>query len=360
MNMNILEVSNALKHVHNNLDAGNQWIRAGLGLAAMSELERAQVWKTLSSHTLALDQPKAAVVLSQYRTLYKAALKRWTTPQTEQNHTDAVVRVDENAEEVLTEYKGVVQRYSDLVNKITRSGDSSDEAVIVLRHVLDDTLLVDHLKAGVADALKEIVLKQDEILKTQNEMKATLQDINEKTGIGKIGNLILDDKTLRRQPSLRDIHDKISGLSGDIARLESETKALQTALSAFPKDISEFQQKLHTLDTATSFQEEMKRFEKLLKQGPYNQQFLQWKSHFAEFESEMEKMTSTVKRLASEAAKDADAANTAHHVAEEQVRYIQAMQDKLSGESTSTNPRVRRNARGEEFTTPEPIDVSRL
>ena len=68
-------MSKALRHVHNQLDVEKQWVRAIGGLAPMTHLQRAQVWADLSSHTLIMDAQRAPVVLSQYKALYKAALK---------------------------------------------------------------------------------------------------------------------------------------------------------------------------------------------------------------------------------------------------------------------------------------------
>jgi hypothetical protein len=73
--MSVRDVSSALKHVHNNLDVDTQWQRARSGLAEMTDLERAQVWTALSSLTLSLDDKTTPVVFSQYKALYKAAMK---------------------------------------------------------------------------------------------------------------------------------------------------------------------------------------------------------------------------------------------------------------------------------------------
>ena len=68
-----MEVSKALRHVYNNVDTDNQWSRAITCLRAMSHLQVAQAWKEIAHSCQHGDNP--VIVLSQYKMLFKRALK---------------------------------------------------------------------------------------------------------------------------------------------------------------------------------------------------------------------------------------------------------------------------------------------
>jgi septal ring factor EnvC (AmiA/AmiB activator) len=68
-----MDVSRALRHVHEDIDTENQWARAVRGLQGMSNMELALVWRELAD--AALGREEVVVLLSQYKMIFKLAVR---------------------------------------------------------------------------------------------------------------------------------------------------------------------------------------------------------------------------------------------------------------------------------------------
>ncbi len=171
LNMSVRDVSNALRHVHNNLDVDTQWRRAKSGLAEMTDLERVQVWTALSSHTLSMDEKTAPVVFSQYKTLYKAALKK--TPDTCQ----VKLHESEDATVMLDEYKQCLEKYQGFLTPLVDiRRDGKDQIIINVNEVIGNSTLLTDMKKQIQDtldkAIKDLASEAD-----ITQLKATLASI---------------------------------------------------------------------------------------------------------------------------------------------------------------------------------------
>ena len=69
--MSISEVAKSLEYVSQDRDSERQWKKVIEGLKQMTRMQHAQVWKALSAKA----EPDKLVLLSQYKVLYKAAIK---------------------------------------------------------------------------------------------------------------------------------------------------------------------------------------------------------------------------------------------------------------------------------------------
>ena len=246
--MNILAVSNALQHVHNNLDVENQWRRARVGLANMTDLERAQVWKALSSQTLTLEQHKAAVVFSQYKTLYKAALKNGAT----ETMTCCAARGTDDAMAVLKEYRDQLLIYYQFMQsfQIKETDESNTELIVEVNKVINNAALMVDVKTEIKTILeaavgnlaktvdlKPVIEKEDQILtklellvqghETQTEIKNEIQ-----TQIAAVNTLI----------------------AGDMQGLNQQVNDLKLTIMKDLKDIIEVGMSRITEDTNTGFE----------------------------------------------------------------------------------------------------------
>jgi hypothetical protein len=203
--MSVLDVSNALRHVHNNLEIETQWKRATDGLKRMDALQRAQVWTTLSSHTLNMEQPRAMVVFSQYKALFKAALKsddeetqsqcceckcdgsQPTGGDNQQLMLDIkeVIKKSEfmgevriKFENILDEYREKLQEYHMFLTALKTTVDRDGDANLILeiKNIINSSqLLVDMkaqiraiLEASTRDtaknaAIQQMISKQDQL-----------------------------------------------------------------------------------------------------------------------------------------------------------------------------------------------------
>ena len=65
----------ALRHVHHLREPERQWIRAVTALKSMTELEKVHAWQLFSSDNLKLEAPSAVIMHSQYKMLFKAAVR---------------------------------------------------------------------------------------------------------------------------------------------------------------------------------------------------------------------------------------------------------------------------------------------
>ena len=246
--MNILAVSNALQHVHNNLDVENQWRRARVGLANMTDLERAQLWKALSSQTLTLEQHKAAVVFSQYKTLYKAALKNGAT----ETMTCCAARGTDDAMAVLKEYRDQLLIYYQFMQsfQIKETDESNTELIVEVNKVINNAALMVDVKTEIKTILeaavgnmdktvdlKPVIEKEDQILtklellvqghETQTEIKNEIQ-----TQIAAVNTLI----------------------AGDMQGLNQQVNDLKLTIMKDLKDIIEVGMSRITEDTNTGFE----------------------------------------------------------------------------------------------------------
>jgi hypothetical protein len=294
--MSVRDVSNALKHVHNNLDVDTQWRRARSGLAEMTDLERAQVWTVLSSLTLILDEKTAPVIFSQYKALYKAAMKSVEEKQemvqccctgreggSAMNHKESGVDGKEHPGGI--EYKDqergsalypieMLDKYEKLLGKYQFSIDSfqgmqregEKQLILNVQQIINQSELwgemkkqiKDTLDKGVGDLIKEINTSETKtalvsseaslttISSTVEELKAKIEELASKLGNTNLGTLATEvneasRKTAAMQESHAELLDAMERIKDAMANHTIERVSLKStmdSLADMAKDIS--------------------------------------------------------------------------------------------------------------------------
>jgi hypothetical protein len=197
--MSVVDVSKALRHVHNQLDVEKQWVRAIGGLAPMTHLQRAQVWADLSSHTLSMDAQRAPVVLSQYKALYKAALKEIDARR---GGGGGVCDESEGAVwDMLKEYKKALETFKLLA--LTIQDTSSGRQVVDMGNNAGNPISTELMK-NVMEKLEALAIRVTQ-----------LQD----------GNLSIAQLILDHQASISAIKSKLEAVA---AQTEESVKVQET------------------------------------------------------------------------------------------------------------------------------------
>ena len=109
-----MEASTALRHVHNSLDTESQWRRAVKALRASTALERTQAWTLFSSDNQKLESPAALIAHSQYKMLFKSALKEALGEE-----VGTCVTVGNEDMEMLNEYREELQSFRKFLSYYT-------------------------------------------------------------------------------------------------------------------------------------------------------------------------------------------------------------------------------------------------
>jgi hypothetical protein len=299
--MSVQEVFNALRHVHGNLDTDKQWQRARDGLTHMTKLKRAQVWISLSSHTLTMDSPTAPVILSQYKALYKAALKsleenndvcearcecgnvpdggggNTMTPSKDilTTHTNALTTTNGSdipqLKEVLTSIQAnakaneanatmlnrmerVLQEYQSFLSELDIRKNDDTSLVLHVQRVINESGLLSELKKNIRDILTESTIQATKaneaslttISSTLEELKAKIEELASKLGNTNLGTLATEvneasRKTAAMQESHAGLLDAMERIKDAMANHTIERVALKStmdSLADMAKDIS--------------------------------------------------------------------------------------------------------------------------
>lgn len=276
--MSVRDVSNALKHVHNSIDVDTQWHRATDGLARMSDLERAQVWASLSSHTLSMDERTAPVAFSQLKTLYKAALKKGVKKDELPQQccggcsTGPVeMHANDDSLKLLNEYKQCLETYQGFLTPLVDlRREGRDQIVMIVQEVIGNSALLADMKKQIQDTLdktvKDLARQADMMelktvltsIQTEKAKETTLGKINEILAAmqgrmdmltSKVGNSnlgVLAEQVLTGNTRIQTLETSHKKLSEEIDKLFSsirthttETRKLQTEFVASNQNIAD-------------------------------------------------------------------------------------------------------------------------
>jgi FtsZ-binding cell division protein ZapB len=225
--MSVIDVSKALRHVHNQLDVEKQWLRAISGLAPMTHLQRAQVWADLSSHTLGMDAQKAPVVLSQYKALYKAALKT-VDAQLHAHSGGGEGTCDGAVWEMLEEYKEALELFKmEAVTMQHEIGEGGERVVKVVsgggRSAEDIKKVVENVITEQLKALRVLIeARLDSLTSGKLGIDAGTSD-QFKTCLDAVNGL---------ETRMKELATKVESVALSHARQESVEGLLDTARSA--------------------------------------------------------------------------------------------------------------------------------
>jgi len=204
----------------------------------MTELEKAQVWTALSEHTLSMDERKAPVVFSQYRTLYKAALKSGVK---EEEPTLCVVGgmgvgvgyQDTSATKLLEEYKECLERYQSIITPIVdMRREGKDQIVLIVQELISNsTLLTDmkkQIKETINTATKDLAKEAG-----MTQIKAALASIQAEkateTSIGKIGDTLAAMQTKLEMLSSKLGNSTLGALAEQVNSGSERIKAMEAS-----------------------------------------------------------------------------------------------------------------------------------
>jgi hypothetical protein len=260
--MSVIDVSKALRHVHNQLDVEKQWLRATSGLAPMTHLQRAQVWADLSSHTLSMDAQKAPVVLSQYKALYKAALKT-VDAQLHVHSGDGEGVCDGAVWEMLEEYKDALELFKmEAVTMQHEIGEGGERVVRVvsggggsaegLKKVVEKVMWehTRNLTKTIEDLIHGFLLKQDKIEIGIEKILPTLESFNK--GNLEVSSDVLTKyyaSTLELQGKMNKLQDiVISSTSKQVEDFKKFDDYIKSTMGAF-QNVTQFDSKLGGLLT---------------------------------------------------------------------------------------------------------------
>ena len=212
------------------METEKQWKRAVVALKEASELDRATAWKLFSSDTLEKDSSVAIIMLSQYKALFKNALKEALksdivhVPCTQCSDN---VR-DTDAFDLLKEYKDELQEYVNFLSWFTINIKPRDEDGHEIVYELSRT----HAITPPADQT------------TISELKESLERI-----------LTQSSATLEQKLSeINELKDQISSTTGSIAAIAESSAALARATATQPvtSKLAELESKLSETNGAIS------------------------------------------------------------------------------------------------------------
>jgi hypothetical protein len=180
-----MEVCVALRHVFNTLDTQNQWKRAVDALRGMTELERAQAWKLFSADNLKLESPGALIVHSQYKALFKAAVREAAKCEI---FVDVPLHCDtDDTTELLREYRARLDEFAELLagfsyfyRKDSPDNDTDTPAVTDPNHNAQTVIYHAHTRDHIS--LSDVL---SELRKTGNEQNKKISELLEIVQTGK-------------------------------------------------------------------------------------------------------------------------------------------------------------------------------
>jgi len=174
-----MEACIALRHVFNTLDTQKQWKRAVDALRGMTELERAQAWKLFSADNLKLESPAALIVHSQYKALFKAAVREAAKSEI---FIDAPLHCDtDDTTELLREYRARLDEFAELLagfnyfyRKDSPDNDTDTLAVTDSNHNAQTVIYHAHTRDQIS--LSDVL---SELRKTGNEQNKKISELLE-------------------------------------------------------------------------------------------------------------------------------------------------------------------------------------
>jgi hypothetical protein len=238
-----MEVCVALRHVYNKLDTNNQWKRAVDALRSMTELEKAQAWKSFSADNLKLESSSALIVHSQYKALFKAAIREAAKNEF---FLDMPLHCDTNdAAELLKDYRTRLDEFAELLagfnyfyrkdspdhatDTVTDPGHSA-QTVSYYAHTGDQISLSNTLselqKNGKEQ--KEKMSELLEIIRTEKRPQSPLQS----TALSRLESAIGDvqARLLQHETSLNEITGSMDRLKELAKSIPDETTRKQEQL----------------------------------------------------------------------------------------------------------------------------------
>ena len=248
--MSVIDVSKALQHVHNQLEVEKQWLRAIRGLAPMTHLQRAQVWADLSSHTLSIDTQRAPVVLSQYKALYKAALKAVDVlrKESEGGYDTSGTEVWDLLKEyrrVLEVFKAASLMTEEVLDegsvRVARVSPGGDVSVDGIKNAVGKEMAA--LTQNLTMTIEKLV---ERFLTGQETLEREVHEILLKTQIQSTGQLEVNVST---NDALKKYHTETIKLQ---ERMESLTNTVKTMMELQTNQLQGIQNRLELSTTAAS------------------------------------------------------------------------------------------------------------
>jgi hypothetical protein len=254
-----MEVSNALRHVYNSIDTQKQWRRAVDGLRAMTEQERAYVWKLFSSDNLKLESPAALIIHSQYKALFKSAVRE----AKEDDIHACSDRTDNNTMELLKEYR----------ERLDEALGSQPSTPGLQAHALKQQGGADDLKAAVDDLRADVTGMWEKAVAENSALATAIENLSGVFVNEMSEHAVRIDKTRMIASECVTLNVETHGA---IAKLDSKIQANTEAFETF-KTYQENENKLHAnsiLDFNLNVEKNTKSIDTLHgEQVAFNQEF---------------------------------------------------------------------------------------
>jgi len=218
-----MEACVALRHVFNTLDTQKQWKRAVDALRSMTELERAQAWKLFSADNLKLESSAALIVHSQYKALFKAAVREAAKSE---NFIDVPLHCDtDDTTELLREYRARLDEFAELLagfnyfyRKDSPDNDTDTLAVTDSNHNAQTVIYHAHTRDQIS--LSDVL---SELRKTGNEQNKKISELLE---------IVQTEKRPESAPQ-----STLSGLGSQIEKIQTTLDQHELSLNELANSI---------------------------------------------------------------------------------------------------------------------------
>jgi len=201
----------------------------------MTDLEQAQVWTELSSHTLGTDEKTAPVIFSQYKTLYKTALKSVKGKEEPMQccavggaapHDDAIIKM-------LDDYKRCLEGYQGILNPIVKlKHENENRLVLTVREVAKDSVLMNGIKKEVKDILdtmaKELI-KEFNMTEIKTMLSTIQTDKANEASVVKIGDTLAAMQTKLEMLSSKFGNSTLGALAEQVNSGSDRIKAMEAS-----------------------------------------------------------------------------------------------------------------------------------
>ena len=228
-----MEASVALRHVFNARDTENQWRRAVVALSKMTELERAQAWKLFSSDNLKLESSAAIITHSQYKTLFKHALREAVGPKEQ----IGVCASDTGGEEIMStlkHYIDMLEEYKFFLATFTVSFniDGEDATAPKLIHQVD----TDQISLAFESGKREIKKLHELIEQSEQRIKDHITPIIK----SEITPIIKSEIQIHQDGIKNEIQKQIATLNtSTVEDIRNLKKIIDEMKNTIEKDIEE-------------------------------------------------------------------------------------------------------------------------
>ena len=228
-----MEASVALRHVFNARDTENQWRRAVVALSKMTELERAQAWKLFSSDNLKLESSAAIITHSQYKTLFKHALREAVGPKEQ----IGVCASDTGGEEIMStlkHYIDMLEEYKFFLATFTVSFniDGEDATAPKLIHQVD----TDQISLAFESGKREIKKLHELIEQSEQRIKDHITPIIK----SEITPIIKSEIQIHQDGIKNEIQKQIATLNtSTVEDIQNLKKIIDEMKNTIEKDIEE-------------------------------------------------------------------------------------------------------------------------